>query len=172
MGARGPIKKPAELEQLHGNPGHRPVTQKIRFQKSDDIPKPPNFLDKIAKNEWKRIAPVVFKVGILTEGDIAALAAYCESYSQWVTAVKAIQARAPDNKTPAPLTFTTDTGYQQQIPEISIANNAKKQMLSFAKEFGLTPSSRLDNNNADEIEKSETSIMDFISRKSHISKIK
>ncbi len=40
------------------------------------------------------------------------------------------------------LCFTTNSGYRQQIPEISIANNAMKSMLSFIKEFSLTPKER------------------------------
>lgn len=172
MGARGPTKKPAELEELHGNPGHRPTTKKIRFEKPEEIPKPPAFLDSVAKNEWKRLAPKVYGVGILTDADVASFAAYCESYSQWVAAVKAVQARKPDKKSPAPLTFETDKGYQQQVPEIGIANNAKKQMLAFAREFGLTPSSRLDNATATSSEDKETSIMDFIQKKPRIEKVK
>lgn len=171
MGARGPTKKPAELEQLHGNPGHRPTTKKMQFEHPDEVPKPPAFLDNVAKKEWKRLAPKVYAVGILTDADVAAFAAYCESYSQWVAAVKAIQARKADKKSPAPLTFETDKGYQQQVPEIGIANNAKKQMLAFAREFGLTPSSRLDDTTAASTEDSDTSIMDFIKKKPKIEKV-
>lgn len=171
MGARGPTKKPAELEQLHGNPGHRTITKKIQLDKPDEIPNPPTFLDSVAKKEWRRLAPKVYAVGILTDADVAAFAAYCESYSQWVAAVKAIQARKPDKKSPAPLTFETDKGYQQQVPEIGIANNAKKQMLAFAREFGLTPSSRLDDTTATNTEDKDTSIMDFIKKKPRIEKV-
>lgn len=171
MGARGPTKKPAELEKLHGNPGHRPTTKKIQFEHPSEVPKPPAFLDSIAKKEWKRLAPKVHSVGILTDADVVSFAAYCESYSQWVAAVKAIQARKPDKNSPAPLTFETDKGYQQQAPEIGIANNAKKQMLAFAREFGLTPSSRLDDATALNTEDKETSIMDFIQKKPKIEKI-
>lgn len=172
MGARGPAKKPAELEELHGNPGHRPTTKKIQFEKPKETPKPPGFLDSVAKKEWKRLAPKVYSLGILTDADVATFAAYCESYSQWVGAVKAIQTHKPDKKLPASLTFETDKGYQQQIPEIGIANNAKKQMLAFAREFGLTPSSRLDNVTVTNSEDKETSIMDFIQKKPKIEKVK
>lgn len=169
MGARGPAKKPAELEALHGNPGHRRINEKIQFEQKE-IPKAPPWLDGVAKKEWKRLAPKIFKVGLLTDADVAVFAAYCDSYSQWVHAVKAIQASTPDKKTPPSLTFETDKGYKQQIPEIGIANNAKKQMLAFAREFGLTPSSRLDKIDAVKTENDTVSIMDFIKRKSQYEK--
>lgn len=171
MGARGPAKKPAELEELHGNPGHRKINKKVQFDKSEEVPSPPPFLDKIAKKEWKRLAPKIFKVGLLTDGDLMTFAAYCECFSQWVNAVRAIQATASNKNAPINMTFETDKGYRQQIPEVGIANTAKKQMLTFAKEFGLTPSSRLDDTNADKAENDEASIMDFIKRK-EIKKVK
>lgn len=172
MGSRGPTKKPPELEALHGNPGHRKITKKIQFEKPEDVPKPPVFLDGVAKKEWKRLAPKVYKLGILTDADVAVFAAYCDSYSQWVAATKAIQACKPDKNAPAPLTFETDKGYRQQVPEIGIANNAKKQMLAYAREFGLTPSSRLDDTTAINTEDDEMSLMDFISKKPKIEKVK
>ena len=168
MGARGPTKKPAELEELHGNPGHRPITKKIQFEQPAEVLKPPAWLDTVAKKEWKRLAPMLHKVGILTGADMAAFAAYCDAYSTMVAAVKAVQASAPDRKTPAPLTFETDKGYKQQIPEIAIINNAKKTMLTFAREFGLTPSSRLDDTTAVASEDRELSIMEFKKRKPNI----
>ena len=170
MGARGPTKKPAELEELHGNPGHRKTENRLQFSKPEKVPSPPVFLNKIAKKEWKRLAPIVFNAGMLTDADVGeflsgCFAAYCDSYAQWVLAEKAIQAKQPDKNSPAPLTFITAKGYEQQIPEISISNTAKKQMLTFAKEFGLTPSSRAGMTNPVETEDKKASIMEFISKK-------
>ena len=102
---------------------------------------------------------------LLTDADVGTFAAYCDSYAQWVLAEKAIQAKQPDKNSPAPLTFITAKGYEQQIPEISISNTAKKQMLTFAKEFGLTPSSRAGMTNPVETEDKKASIMEFISKK-------
>ena len=93
MGARGPTKKPAELEKLHGNPGHRKTENRLQFSKPEKVPSPPVFLNKIAKKEWKRLAPIVFNAGMLTDADVGTFAAYCDSYAQWVLAEKAIQAK-------------------------------------------------------------------------------
>lgn len=64
---------------------------------------------------------------MLTDADVGTFAAYCDSYAQWVLAEKAIQAKQPDKNSPAPLTFITAKGYEQQIPEISISNTAKNK---------------------------------------------
>ena len=156
MGARGPTKKPAELEELHGNPGHRKTENRLQFSKPEKVPSPPVFLNKIAK----RLAPIVFNAGMLTDADVGTFAAYCDSYAQWVLAEKAIQAKQPDKNSPAPLTFITAKGYEQQIPEISISNTAPRHS-----ELKLTPSSRAGMTNPVETEDKKASIMEFISKK-------
>ena len=165
MGARGPARKPAELEDLHGNPGHRKNGGNLQFPKPSECPKPPQFLDAIAKREWKRCAPQIFKVGILTEADISAFAAYCASYSTWVHAEKALQAKKTDSKSPAVLTYVNLKGVVAPLPEIGIAQQAKKDMLTFAREFGLTPSARANMQSAEETVEAHNSIMEFMGKK-------
>ena len=111
MGARGPTKKPAELEELHGNPGHRKTENRLQFSKPEKVPSPPVFLNKIAKKEWKRLAPIVFNAGMLTDADVGTFAAYCDSYAQWVLAEKAIQAKQPDKK----FSCTADVYLRQRV---------------------------------------------------------
>ena len=41
---------------------------------------------KYAQDEWKRIAPILYRLGILTEIDPAVLAAYGQSYGRWLQA--------------------------------------------------------------------------------------
>ena len=74
-------------------------------------------------------------MGVLTEVDMAAFAAYCQFYARWKEAQELI--------TSGGSTFETDKGYQQQTPWVGIANTNQKLMLQqAASEFGLTPSSR------------------------------
>ena len=161
MGARGPAGKPTNLKLIQGNPGRRPLNDDVKFDVASDVPKPPAYLDRRAKTEWKRLAPVVFKTGLLTEGDLAAFGAYCAAFSHWYAAEKSLQARMSEND--GSMTFTTDKGYEQQIPEVSIAKNARLDMIKIAREFGLTPSSRA---NIKAVEKDEeNSIMEFIKGK-------
>ena len=139
MGQRGPAKKPTALRELQGNPSKRPLNrgepqfEKYELNEKGEI-KPPTHLDRLAKKEWKRIAPVLHKVGLLTKADEAALSAYCMNFSRWVQAEKLVKEKG--------MTYTSDKGNIIQRPEVGIANTAMKQMVSFCKEFGLTPSSR------------------------------
>lgn len=161
MGKRGPAKKPGVLEELHGNPGKRSSGAALTYDVPEEMPKHPAWLGKTAKKEWKRLAPIIFEAKVLTDADITAFAAYCASYEQWVTAEKSIQATKPDAASPPVLVYEDEKGNKKPIPEIAVANEAKKQMLTFAREFGLTPASR-SNVSAVESEEAETSIMDFI----------
>lgn len=134
MGKRGPASKPTALKVLQGNPGKRELNKsEPEFTKTENI-KPPTFLSRYAKKEWKRIVPLLEKNGLLTEADISTLAAYCQSYHRWIEAEKLIRTYG--------YTVETDKGNIIQRPEVGIANKAMEQMVRYGKEFGLTPSSR------------------------------
>ena len=74
------------------------------------------------------------EIGVLTEIDMAAFAAYCQSFARWKEAQEHIDSEGS--------TFETDMGYQQQTPWVGIANTNQKLMMQAASEFGLTPSAR------------------------------
>ncbi|MBP1967986.1 P27 family predicted phage terminase small subunit [Virgibacillus natechei] len=97
--------------------------------------KPPTFLNAATKKKYIQVAQMLMEDGNWKDGDDIALSALFANYQRWIQAERAIK----KNKS---LTFTTDSNYSQQIPEISIANNAMKSMLSFIKEFGLSPKER------------------------------
>lgn len=116
------------------------------------VAKPPMFLNADSKKKYYSIAEMLINEGKWKSSDEIALSALCASYQHWCDAEKEI-------KKSGSLTFATETGYKQQIPEISIANNAMKAMLSFIKEFGLTPRERtklkeliLENNDDEDME--------------------
>lgn len=100
-----------------------------------EVPKPPNILLKNGKEKYYSIAEMLIVEGKWKAGDDIALLALCMNYQRWIQAEREI-------KKFKELTFSTDTGYRQQIPEISIANNAMSNMLSYIKEFALTPRER------------------------------
>ena len=154
MGKRGPAPKPTALKVLQGNPGKRPLNDKEpEYEKSDELLKPPPYLSTHAKKEWKRIAPMLLNNGLLTNVDISALGAYCQAYNRWIEAEKAIRTYG--------MTCVTDKGNIIQRPEVGIANTAMRDMLKYAKEFGLTPSSRT-NLKAEKVEEQEDPFMTFM----------
>ncbi|KAF1084849.1 Phage terminase, small subunit [Sporotomaculum syntrophicum] len=133
MGARGPAPKPTHLKVLEGNPGRRPLN-KNEPKPKPVAPKCPAWLDKEAKHEWKRVAPELEKLGLLTIVDGTALAAYCQAYSRWVAAEKVLTTEG--------MTYETETGYIRQRPEVGIVQKYLNLIKLYCAEFGLTPSAR------------------------------
>ncbi len=133
MAGRSP--KPTSLKVLGGNPGKRSLNRaEPKPKTSAKAPKSPAFLSENAKKEWKRVAPVLHEMGLLTEVDVAALAVYCQAYARWMEAEKTLAEEGT--------TFTTEKGYVGAHPAISIAKQCWATIKQFAAEFGLTPSAR------------------------------
>lgn len=106
----------------------------------------PAGLPPLAVAEWKFIVPMLSRLGVLTEIDGKALAAYCEYFAQWRQALDEVRERGITLEEPI-VKFTEGepeiigTKYKRN-PAVTIANDAAKIMKSFLVEFGLTPSSR------------------------------
>jgi phage terminase small subunit len=87
---RGRKPKPTHLKLLEGNPGRRPLNiGEPRPQAK--IPTCPAHLSPSAKAEWKRLAHMLHRLGVITELDRAALAAYCQAYGRWVEAERKLK---------------------------------------------------------------------------------
>lgn len=138
MGRRGPPPKPTKIKALEGNPGKRPLNEN-EPQCFEPAPKtPPKWLDEIAKREYKRARTLLDSMGLLTACDKAALEAYCDAYSTMVRAAEVV------NQKGFVYSMKTNNGqtYLQQLPHVSIKNQAMELVKKFCQEFGMTPSSR------------------------------
>jgi P27 family predicted phage terminase small subunit len=129
----GRPRKPTALKVLEG------TNRADRENKNEpavnvEIPEPPEHLSELALIEWHRIAPVLFKYGLLSNIDMAALAAYCQAFSRWAKAETQLKTES--------YTIKTDKGNIIQNPLVGIANQAMIQMRAFLIEFGMTPASR------------------------------
>jgi P27 family predicted phage terminase small subunit len=118
---------------LTGNPGKRPLNES-EPRPDVAIPDCPAELGEIARQEWNRLVGELAALGLLTNLDRAALAAYCGAYALWAEATEAIQKFGAMIKSP--------TGYPVQSPYVAIANRQAEIMMRIASEFGFTPASR------------------------------
>jgi P27 family predicted phage terminase small subunit len=133
MKGRKPL--PTALKELEGDrgKGRRPMN-KNEPRPSQAHVKCPSWLMPEAKKEWKRLAPSLEAMGVLTTADITAFAGYCQAYARWKEAEEFISQHGS--------IFQTPSGYVQQVPQVSIAQQNLKIMQSFCSEFGLTPATR------------------------------
>ena len=135
MATRGRKPLPTALKVLEGDrgKGRRPLNENEPKPPKGTI-KCPSWLVPEAKKEWKRLAPSLEAMGLLTIWDIDSFSAYCQAYARWREAEEFITQHGSIFKTPS--------GYVQQVPQVSIAQQNLKIMQSLAGEFGLSPATR------------------------------
>ena len=131
----GRPSKPTILKILNG------IERKDRINQNE--PKPelvlipcPEYIrnDTIAYNEWNRIVPELYKLGLLTNIDRATLELYCTQYSIYRRSYETINEEG--------LVTTNISNGDKAHPSTQIAREAAKIIKAIAVEFGLTPSSR------------------------------
>lgn len=142
MARRGRKPKPTKLKLIEGNPGKRPLN-KNEPKPVPIAPKCPRWLSKEAKKEWKRIAPILERLGLLTELDMANLAEYCRAYAQLVEADQFLQKHGQTYQIPKRDEEGKVIGLcVQQWPQVSIARRAAEEIRVISSLFGLSPSDR------------------------------
>jgi P27 family predicted phage terminase small subunit len=134
MRGRKPV--PTVLRIARGNPHQHKI--------SDDEPTPSTAIDLAApellatdadaKRAWDELAPMLHRLGLLTEVDRAALLLYCATFAHWQRATRHLQryGLVIKRKRKAPM----------PSPYVAIANQMQAQCRALLIEFGLTPVSR------------------------------
>lgn len=134
--SKGRKSLPENIHKLHGNFRADRHGGGVKAKTVEEIPDPPDRLDDYAfgANEWRRLAPELQKLGVLSEIDLTTLEIYCTVFDRWVRAEKDVLVNGYMMETP--------NGYQQQNPSMQVVNTCVKQMQSLAAEFGMTPATR------------------------------
>ena len=136
MAGRKP--KPTNLHILNGNPSRLDLKNKSKTEpkpQKDLIPCPDYLKDnEVAYEEWNRIVPELYRLGLLTLVDRAALELYCSQYAIYRDALEEIKNEG--------ITTTNIRSGAKAHPATQVAREAAKIIKSIATEFGLTPSSR------------------------------
>ncbi|MHB9127266.1 MAG: phage terminase small subunit P27 family [Candidatus Humimicrobiaceae bacterium] len=159
MALVGRKPKPVALHVINGNPSKLDLGKKIsETPKFKPIaPKCSPRLSKGAKKEWKRIAPELERLGLLTNADKAVFEMYCQVYSECVDLEKFININGTTYKYVKRNKFDQIVSeYEVQYPQVSQLDKKRNLLIRICAEFGLTPSSRgrmsLPNESEDETE--------------------
>jgi P27 family predicted phage terminase small subunit len=126
MKGKKPI--PKKLHLLRGNPSKKKFSEN-EPEPATGIPEKPDFLCAAAIEEWDYISGKLATLGLLSEIDRAALAAYCQIYGRW-SQVESIL--AADNGLPD----------KSAMSLMRIAAALMQQLRLYLAEFGMSPSSR------------------------------
>ena len=130
-------KKPYSRKVLEGTikPGRHPCSPPgAPHMKAMELKEPPAWIGKYGKQFWKRVAPTLIKLGLLTEIDQGAFEVLCETYHQTRYTRDLLEKEG--------LTVQDERKLPRKHPLWQVHREAKRQFLSMASEFGLQPSGR------------------------------
>ena len=128
---KGRKPTPTPLKVLTGNPGRRPLPNEPRPPTSSG--RCPSWLSLEGKRIWRKVAPELKRLGLLTELDRQSLEAYCGTAAMLRQAHEALAREG--------LIYEVN-GMLRKRPEVAIASECVQQLRLLAAEFGMTPSSR------------------------------
>ena len=138
--------QPTHLKLLRGNPSHESNAALSKHEPQPTLPaqppEPPAPLTGYAREEWERVVVELFRLKLVTAVDVHPLAAYCESYKRWRTAIETLDVMAARDPVMKGQIVKTQNGAAAPNPIVYIADKAARDMVRFAGEFGLTPSAR------------------------------
>jgi len=130
----GRPRKPTALKVLHGDFDKDPQRRPKAEPKVDTgRPKTPAHLDRLSKNEWKRICSELEQLKVLTPVERGALEQYCVAYSEWRQAVDTVRKEGRY--------YQTEKGVTEH-PAAKAMRALSTICHRYLCEFGLTPSSR------------------------------
>lgn len=143
--------QPIELQLIKGNKNRRTKAEIEKRRKAEealkaakDKLKPPTWLDKGAKKEFRYIVNEMSELDVLNNLDVHALAMYCDAYSNYVEITKLIN----ENGLARTINLTEENS-GESVKAIYMDKEAilrKKQFYDQVRQlgiqFGFTPSAR------------------------------
>ncbi len=97
------------------------------------VPKPPATLGKYGTAYWKRIAPKLVDLKVLTDLHLEPLESLCHWWDIYQTQYATIR------KHPDLMFIESESGYRQKGPEVQVMDAAFKNLTTLWARFGLTP---------------------------------
>ena len=133
MAKPGPRPTPSAIRRAAGQRSDRLNPSEPVPARSGSCPEPPDSLCPEAQAKWWRLAPDLYRAGVLTSWDVESFAAYCD------LAVQVERTRGPIAKG---LLAKGRRDEWVTNPLWRIHRDALKLLRVYALEFGLTPASR------------------------------
>ncbi len=139
----GPPPTPTVIKLLRGNPGRRRINRHEPMPACGEaVPEPPDFLAPDARDEWWRVAPELWHLGVLTVLDVNLFGAYCQSYARWRLAEEALQRMVDRDPVMNGFIIRRKDGEAAKNPLVKAARDAARDMIMFAGQFGIGAAAR------------------------------
>ena len=140
----GPKPRPSNLRVIEGNiRGSNPINRKEPKPPVAPVcPPPPDWLEKLAQEVWRDVAPQLWQVGSLAAIDTNQLAAYCEVTARYRLAYGDLRKIVDVDDGTHGAYHAQQVEQHIQNPLLAVLNVARRDMLRLAAEFGMTASAR------------------------------
>ena len=140
---RGRKTKPTKLKKLEGDI-HKERWPKNEPQPPDGKTTMPSFLNQHARNEWHRLAPRLYRLGLLNPNYRADFADYCQSWGMLVDVenkLKELNRKAVEVGGDASNAYLLKTQAGNVIisPLLSVRHRLLEQVSQLGAKFGLSP---------------------------------
>lgn len=120
-----------------------------------EVPPCPAFLGRIGRKEWRRQAEELKSLGVIAKLDRAALAVWCDTWEEYLTAVSMVRKHGKQVK--------GSMGQKVISPWFRAKASAADRLLKYAAQFGFTPSARARINSVEQGE--DDAFGDFVAGK-------
>lgn len=125
--------KPSRLKLVQGVPGHRPLAAEPAV--ASEIPRPPQYLSKAARREWRHVAPLLRASGLIAMQDREAFGRWCTLVAKVADYEKRLEREGA--------VLVAQSGYAMPNPLIAIINSASKQLVGLSDRFCMNPKARI-----------------------------
>ena len=133
-GKAGPRPLPTELKLLRGTYRSERAAEHQPMPATRVPPCPAHILGE-ARREWKRTGKLLRDMGLISDLDRSAFAAYCQAWARWVEAEEKLREFGV-------VIVNKAKGEMYPSPFWKVSEQAVSQMRMFLVEFGMTPASR------------------------------
>lgn len=133
MAKRGTKPKPTRVKELEGNPGHRPLNKAEPKPDVTSAATLPYGVTRTARKFHRQYAPLLTRLGILTEADEAAFALMSVHYGIAIDAARELRETG--------MTIEGRDGAKKH-PLTQVFRDNSQAFRQYADEFGMTPSAR------------------------------
>jgi len=134
-------RKSTKFKILEGNPGKRDLIREA--DPKSVMPKMPKDIDKAAQKVWKRLSPVLFRNGLLTEIDGESFALLCQIRARLQKVIRELN----DAELIEIETIADQAGHEATRVKINPLLRLEKQFLilfkAYANDFGMSPRGRV-----------------------------
>jgi len=133
----GPPRVPTEILKRRGS--WLANARRNEPKPGAQIPRPPKWLDKAARDVYKQIASELVAMGVGRSPDVNALCRYCRNWVRWKQADEFIRTYGESYSIPGK---DKEVVCFMPFPQVSIVNKLEVSLSRLEQQFGLTPAAR------------------------------